>query len=56
MALLPGARVTQAMPWGLGTHPLPGQDRGMGCEDTPAATPSSPSPGEEGHLHRSFGQ
>lgn len=56
MALLPRARVTQAMPWGMGTHPLPGQDSAMGRGDTPAATPSSPSHGEEGHLHRSFGQ
>lgn len=50
MALLPGARVTQAVPWGLGTHPLQGQDSATGCGDTPAATPSSPSHGEEGHL------
>lgn len=56
MALLPRVRVTEAVPWGMGTHPLPGQDTGMGCGDTPAATPSSPSHFEDVHLHWSFGQ
>lgn len=43
MALLPRARVTEAMPWGMGTHLLQGQDSGMWGGDTPAAPPDPPA-------------
>lgn len=43
MALLPRVRVTEAVPWGMGTHPLPGQDTGMGVGTLLLPPPAPPA-------------